>query len=118
MATLTIRNLPDAIRDRLRVRAAEHGRSMEAEARAVLEVGTGMPSGLDEAERKRRLRSAQDALQPYRSPGVSLTDELIADRRLEAWKETVETMHKLRTRDPVDVEAFLERFKLGNNRGS
>jgi len=36
MATLTIRGLDDEIRDRLRVRAAEHGRSMEAEARAIL----------------------------------------------------------------------------------
>jgi len=39
MATLTIRNLPDTIRDKLRLRAAAHGRSMEAEARALLEAG-------------------------------------------------------------------------------
>jgi plasmid stability protein len=36
MATLTIRNLPDRIRDRLRVRAAKRGVSMEAEARNIL----------------------------------------------------------------------------------
>jgi plasmid stability protein len=36
MATLTIRDLDDAIRDKLRVRAAEHGRSMEAEVRQIL----------------------------------------------------------------------------------
>jgi antitoxin FitA len=36
MATLLIRNLDDAVRDKLRVCAAEHGRSMEAEARAIL----------------------------------------------------------------------------------
>jgi plasmid stability protein len=36
MATLTIRGLDDGVRDRLRQRAAEHGRSMEAEARAIL----------------------------------------------------------------------------------
>ena len=36
MATLNIRNLPDEVHRRLRVRAAEHGRSMEAEARAIL----------------------------------------------------------------------------------
>lgn len=36
MATLTIRGLDDETRDRLRVRAAEHGRSMEAEARSIL----------------------------------------------------------------------------------
>lgn len=36
MATLTIRDLDDEIRDKLRVRAAEHGRSMEAEVREIL----------------------------------------------------------------------------------
>jgi antitoxin FitA len=37
MATLTIRGLDDATKTRLRVRAAHHGRSMEAEVRAILE---------------------------------------------------------------------------------
>jgi plasmid stability protein len=36
MATLTVRNLEDDIRDRLRVRAARHGRSMEDEVRSIL----------------------------------------------------------------------------------
>jgi antitoxin FitA len=36
MSTLTVRNLDDAVKARLRVRAAENGRSMEAEARAIL----------------------------------------------------------------------------------
>jgi plasmid stability protein len=36
MATLSIRSLPDEVHHRLRGRAAEHGRSMEAEARAIL----------------------------------------------------------------------------------
>jgi plasmid stability protein len=36
MATLTVRNLPDEALAKLRVLAAEHGRSMEAEARDVL----------------------------------------------------------------------------------
>jgi antitoxin FitA len=36
VATLTIRDLDDRVKARLRVRAAEHGRSMEAEARAIL----------------------------------------------------------------------------------
>lgn len=36
MATLVIRDLDDEVKARLRVRAAEHGRSMEAEARAIL----------------------------------------------------------------------------------
>ena len=33
MAMLTIRNLEPALKERLRVRAAQHARSMEAEAR-------------------------------------------------------------------------------------
>lgn len=37
MATLTVRGLDDATKTRLRVRAAHHGRSMEAEVRAILE---------------------------------------------------------------------------------
>jgi len=36
MATITVRDLDDDVRDRLRQRAAAHGRSMEAEARAIL----------------------------------------------------------------------------------
>lgn len=36
MASLTIRNLEDSLKESLRVRAARHGRSMEEEARQVL----------------------------------------------------------------------------------
>jgi antitoxin FitA len=36
MATLTIRNLEPGVKERLRVRAARHGRSMEAEVRSIL----------------------------------------------------------------------------------
>src|SRR5690242_20293059 len=36
MATLTVRNLDDGIVRRLRIRAAEHGRSAEAEHREIL----------------------------------------------------------------------------------
>jgi len=36
MATMTIRNLDEALKSRLRVRAAEHGKSMEEEARDIL----------------------------------------------------------------------------------
>jgi antitoxin FitA len=37
MATLTVRNLSEAIHRALRVRAARHGRSTEAEVRMILE---------------------------------------------------------------------------------
>ena len=36
MATMTIRNIDDALKSRLRVRAATHGKSMEEEAREIL----------------------------------------------------------------------------------
>ena len=37
MAVLTVRNVPDDVHRALRVRAAQHGRSAEAEVRAILE---------------------------------------------------------------------------------
>jgi len=39
MASITIRGLDDSLKQRLRVRAAEHGRSMEEEAREILRCG-------------------------------------------------------------------------------
>ena len=36
MASITVRNLDDGLKRRLRVRAAENGRSMEQEAREIL----------------------------------------------------------------------------------
>ena len=36
MASITIRNLDDEVKTRLRVRAAENGRSMEEEVRVIL----------------------------------------------------------------------------------
>ncbi len=39
MTTLTIRFLDDEVKQALRRQAAEHGRSMEAEARAILQEG-------------------------------------------------------------------------------
>jgi len=36
VAAVSIRDLDDSVREKLRVRAARHGRSMEAEMRAIL----------------------------------------------------------------------------------
>ena len=38
MSSITIRNLDPTIKERLRVRAARHGHSMEAEARQILQT--------------------------------------------------------------------------------
>jgi antitoxin FitA len=43
MAAVSIRNLDEDIKRRLRVRAAQHGRSMEAEIRAILEEAVREP---------------------------------------------------------------------------
>lgn len=56
MSSITIRNLDQAIKERLRVRAAEHGHSMEAEARRIL----------------------QTALSTRRSPGPNLYERIHA----------------------------------------
>jgi plasmid stability protein len=48
MATLTIRNVDAAVKARLRVRAARHGHSMEAEARTILSEAVAAES--DESE--------------------------------------------------------------------
>ena len=45
MATLTIRNLDDGLKERLRIRAAMHGHSMEEEARVILKEAVGGVSG-------------------------------------------------------------------------
>jgi plasmid stability protein len=44
MSSITIRNLDPAIKERLRVRAAEHGHSMEAEARRILQAALKGPA--------------------------------------------------------------------------
>ena len=41
MASITIRNLDGEVKNRLRVRAADNGRSMEAEARLILGEALG-----------------------------------------------------------------------------
>ena len=44
MASITIRNLDDTLKRSLRIRAAEHGRSMEEEAREIIRQAVGQPS--------------------------------------------------------------------------
>ena len=43
MAAISIRNLDDVVKDRLRVRAARHGRSMESEIRVILTQAANEP---------------------------------------------------------------------------
>jgi plasmid stability protein len=87
MATLTIRNLPEEVRDGLRLRAARNGRSMEAEARAVLAAGV-IDDGRGEApsDVRARVRRLEQIMKPYRSKDRSIVDEFLAERR-KLWGE-------------------------------
>ena len=45
MASITVRNLDDEVKHKLRIRAAEHGCSMEAEVRQIIsEAVTSIPA--------------------------------------------------------------------------
>ena len=83
MAVLTIRNLPDEVRDRLRLRAAKAGRSMEAEVRAIL-----TQAGFEEMEKEsgQALQLWVDRIYRGKKP-VGVVDELIKERRREARSE-------------------------------
>jgi plasmid stability protein len=56
MASITIRNLEEQLKGKLRIRAAQHGRSMEDEARHILRVAlaerTAAPTNLFEQIRR------------------------------------------------------------------
>jgi antitoxin FitA len=54
VSSITIRKLHPTVKERLRVRAAEHGHSMEAEARRILQTalkGSEPPAGRNLYER-------------------------------------------------------------------
>ncbi|HYD70863.1 FitA-like ribbon-helix-helix domain-containing protein [Azospirillum sp.] len=84
MATLSIRNLPDDVHARLRVRAALHGRSMEAEARDILSSACLMAtSPVTDSSALQAL--VDDLYGPAKPTGV--VDQFIAERRQEAERE-------------------------------
>lgn len=49
MSSVTVRNLPDATHRALKLRAAQHGRSTEAEIRLILEGAVAPKVGLGSA---------------------------------------------------------------------
>ena len=84
MATLTIRDVDDELRDRLRVRAAEHGRSMEAEVRAILRDSLSKPrpsTGLGSRVHRRFARIDSSGLDVPARTERARTPELPTDRR-------------------------------------
>lgn len=66
MASITIRKLDDELKQRLRVRAAEHGHSMEQEARDILRAALAQPE--TGAELVRRIRARFEEV-GYIEPG-------------------------------------------------
>jgi plasmid stability protein len=100
MATITIRNLPDKVRDRLRVRAAQNGRSMEAEVRDLLEMSLDSPRDTRTPEDIRRaveeVQAWARALPGY-DPNVSVVDEFLDEKRAAAAREQEEIDEWLKT---------------------
>jgi hypothetical protein len=87
MAVLNIRNVPELVHARLRIRAAKAGRSMEAEAREILTVVC--LADRDQADALRFTLSLPDwvdRLFGHDKP-THMVDELIAERRGEAARE-------------------------------
>lgn len=56
--SMVIRNIEDEVMFKLRLRAARHGRSMEAEVREILRVTAAGEPGADFWERAAKLREA------------------------------------------------------------
>ena len=83
MAVLTIRNLPDEVRDRLRLRAARAGPSMEAEVRAIL---TRASAEIPDRESGKLLQDWVDELYAGGRPSDAGGD-LLRERRAEADRE-------------------------------
>ena len=62
MSSITIRNLDPAGKERLRIRAAQHGRSMEAEARSILQSTLKEPERLPARNLYERIRARFEPL--------------------------------------------------------
>jgi hypothetical protein len=84
--TLTIRNLDAAVKQKLRLRAALHQRSMEAEAREILAqaVAEGAPAGGPEGlSPQERMRAAVESVRGIWKERLT-TDEVLEMTRGEA----------------------------------
>ena len=100
MATLTIRNLPDEVREKLRVRAARKGLSTEAEVRSVLAEAVADEGAAPRPSVRERVERLQAAFAPFRSAEGSIVDELIAERRIEGRTENLEALQDMNSGKP------------------
>jgi plasmid stability protein len=62
MASITIRNLDDDLKSRLRIEAAIHHRSMEEQARVILRTALNHPAGQRGLGSRIRARLGTDAM--------------------------------------------------------
>ena len=88
MAAVTIRNLPEAVHRALKVRAAQHNRSAEAEMRAILEAAV-RPEG--------RLQLGTALAEISRKNGLTNAD-------VEALEEAIEEARDKRPAEPMRLE--------------
>jgi len=65
MATLTIRRLDDKLKQKLRVQAAYHGRSMEEEAREILRTALSKNEANDKNPEKSLFESIRERFAPF-----------------------------------------------------
>ncbi len=98
MATLTIRNLSDRVRDRIRVRAAKRGVSMEAEARSILAQAVDPHSDRKQNQSIAELQHWIAANRKAPESDQSDSPALIRDRRRETIMEVIAAGEK-----PADV---------------
>ena len=77
MATLTIRNLDDAVVEKLKSRAKANDRSLEAEARNILTGAAGRPS-------REELLTTADRIAAMTPKGVKQTDSAVLLRESRA----------------------------------
>lgn len=109
IATITVRNLPDDVRDKLRVRAARKGRSTEAEVRSVLTETVAEESTSPRPTVRERVWRLQAAFAPYRSATGSVVDELIAERRVEGWTENLEAIQDMNAGKKLDLSHLFRK---------
>lgn len=81
MASLTIRNLEEALKGRLRVRAASRGRSMEEEARHIIRdaLSEALPPTADIGDRIRKRFAALGDVQLSIAPREPVRDPLLGE---------------------------------------
>jgi phosphopantothenoylcysteine decarboxylase / phosphopantothenate---cysteine ligase len=104
MASITIRQLDDKLKQRLRLRAARHGRSMEDEARTILrEAATleddGTPASVPGRETTRdRRETTEPARAPRIAPAANATQILLIIGGGIAAYKSLELIRRLKER--------------------